>query len=604
MIYRKLKRNVEVKILSALLITAAICIVLLSCKHGGESADSTGNTPDTTAAETHELVLCENGEFRFTIVRGCADQSSSIVSDMRKKLQNASGSSYIAYENDDGFKESFYDPDKYEILAGNTEYPESAEAIADLPLGEYRITVKGNKIVIAAHSPAALSAAADAFVSYVIENTDADGRIAVSSDLVLSGTCTEKISKLVCKYLPNLGEFRVVSLNECGDDFYQATFTGMTREVFDRLCAGLEAGGAEKYAHNSMPGAVFATYTKDKALIHTYFVEHSGEIRAVIAEGKPLPSVAEVEYKKVCEPTFTLMGLEKGGSSGGLGCILRLEDGSFIIIDGGHKTAAEGDDIYQTLLSQSTDGKVVIRAWIFTHAHGDHYGAFMSFSSRHASDKRFTVESFIFNYCNTKEQNQFSASGNFDSTYNTINKYWKNVTVYKGLTGQVYRFAGCDMEILYCMSDFIPQVIGLERSDADKSAVDGNLQNMTMRFSVAGQKILVTGDASKYNVDEMCDRYGEYLKSDIMTVPHHGWNENRYRARNGTVEFYRFVDPVYVMWPDGDAAQQKKMQWDGVSGSNWEANYYLINSLHVKELYVAGSVTKTFVLPYSGSANQ
>lgn len=228
----------------------------------------------------------------------------------------------------------------------------------------------------------------------------------------------------------------------------------------------------------------------------------------------------------------------------------------------------------------------------------------MSFSSRHASDKRFTVESFIFNYCNTKEQNQFSASGNFDSTYNTINQYWKNATVYKGLTGQVYRFAGCDMEILYCMSDFIPQVIGLERSDADKSAVDGNLQNMTMRFSVAGQKILVTGDASKYNVDEMCDRYGEYLKSDIMTVPHHGWNENRYRARNGTVEFYRFVDPVYVMWPDGDAAQQKKMQWDGVSGSNWEANYYLINSLHVKELYVAGSVTKTFVLPYSGSANQ
>ena len=135
MIYRKLKRNVEVKILSALLITAAICIVLLSCKHGGESADSTGNIPDTTAAETHELVLCENGEFRFTIVRGCADQSSSIVSDMRKKLQNASGSSYIAYENDDGFKESFYDPDKYEILAGNTAYPESAEAIADLPLG-------------------------------------------------------------------------------------------------------------------------------------------------------------------------------------------------------------------------------------------------------------------------------------------------------------------------------------------------------------------------------------------------------------------------------------------------------------------------------------
>ena len=149
------------------------------------------------------------------------------------------------------------------------------------------------------------------------------------------------------------------------------------------------------------------------------------------------------------------------------------------------------------------------------------------------------------------------------------------------------------------MSDFLPTIIGEEdMPDVDKTSVDGNLKTAVFRFFIGEQSILVTGDASKLNVDEMCDRYGSYLKSDIMTVPHHGHNQNRYRARNGTKEFYKLVDPSIVMWPDGVSAQKKKMAWDGVPGSAWEANYYLVHSLHVKEVIVAGSTTTTVTLPY------
>ena len=97
----------------------------------------------------------------------------------------------------------------------------------------------------------------------------------------------------------------------------------------------------------------------------------------------------------------------------------------------------------------------------------------------------------------------------------------------------------------------------------------------------------------------MCARYGACLKSDMMTVPHHGWNENRYRARNGTIQLYTLVDPAVVFWPDGAKAQAKKVAWDGKPGGNWEANSYLINRLHVKQCIVAGSTTRTFALPYT-----
>ena len=149
------------------------------------------------------------------------------------------------------------------------------------------------------------------------------------------------------------------------------------------------------------------------------------------------------------------------------------------------------------------------------------------------------------------------------------------------------------------MSDFLPTIVGEENiEDIDKTKVDGNLKNVVYRFFIGGQRVLVTGDASKVNIDEICARYGEYLKSDIMTVPHHGHNQNRYRARNGTKELYTLVDPSIVMWPDGVSAQKKKMAWDGVAGSAWEANYYLVNSLHVKEVIVAGKTTTTVTLPY------
>jgi hypothetical protein len=291
----------------------------------------------------------------------------------------------------------------------------------------------------------------------------------------------------------------------------------------------------------------------------------------------------------------------------GTGYVIMLEDASFIVIDGGARGLVnkdgEADNLYNILNSLNTkygsSSTIHIRAWVNSHAHGDHTGAFLQFSPSYSGKGVFTVESFIFNGCDTEEQQQYSSTGNFDSTRNAISTYWKDATVYKALTGQIFHFPGCEMEVLYTMSDFLPTIVGEENiGDIDKTQVDGNLKNAVFRFFTGDQSIMVTGDASKVNVDEMCKRYGEYLKTDIMTVPHHGHNQNRYRARNGTIEFYKLVDPSIVMWPDGVSAQQKKMAWNQTAGSAWEANYYLVHFLHVKEVIVAGKTTTTVTIPY------
>ena len=517
-----------------------------------------------------------------------------MFTDFHNSLKSATGISNIKITND-----GVSGRPSYEILCGITADYESRSVIGELGFNSYIIKVVGTKIVIAAPSEYALKYALSKFVSYVTENTK-NGRLELPLDYVSYEKIGNTAFFMLTANVPSPKGMVSCKFSDCDDGYQQATLRGCTKETFENYKSILKNEGFIEYTTSFLGTTEYITYQKDKITVHAYYTEHNGEMRIIAARNALLPSTEKVSYTKVCEPTFTLMGLEKGGSSGGFGCIIGLPDGTFIIVDGGHKTAEEADDIANTLykLAGRKSG-IIIRAWVFTHAHSDHVGAFIKFSSTYGSKGIFTIESFIFNGCDTAEQHQYSSSSSFDSTRTSIKTYWSTAKVYKCLTGQIYHFPGCDMEIIYTMSDLLSTIVGEEdMPDVDKTSVDGNLKNAVYRFFIGEQKILVTGDASKINVDEMCDRYGEYLKSDIMTVPHHGHNQDRYRARNGTIELYTLVDPSIVMWPDGVNAQKNKMKWNGVAGTQYEANYFLVYKLHVKEVIVAGSTTRTVTLPY------
>ncbi len=402
--------------------------------------------------------------------------------------------------------------------------------------------------------------------------------------------------------LPGYSGGALSAVKPCGSGYYQATIHSTNKKQFDDYCASLQSHGFALYAEHAITNNYFRTYRKGALMAHAYLVGGSGQVRIVAAENATLPALSAPRYAKVKDASFTFFGLGKGGSVGGLGCLFQFEDGSFFIVDGGHNTAVEAKDIYNKLRELAPDkSRIVIRGWLITHAHSDHCGAFLTFASTYGRLSTIRIESFLFNFCNTPEQTQYLSERDrsMSAVIRTIAETYPDAAIYKPLTGQTFHYAGADMEVLYCMSDFLPQVIGTETPDADKANADGNIQTVVFRMKLAGQTILVTGDAAKVCVDDMCARYGACLKSDMMTVPHHGWNENRYRARNGTIQLYTLVDPAVVFWPDGAKAQAKKLAWDGKPGGNWEANGYLINRLHVKRCVVAGSVTQTFPLPYT-----
>lgn len=583
-------------ILMTLILLAAI---FTGCEKTGNPADST--SPGTSAAETtamKDAIIFSDGKMHYSLVR--PEDSTLTETDqfrsLREKLSALSGTLPVL-TTDEEYNGHKYSADTPEILVGNVAYPECRELLSELAYNEYAYGIVGNKIVITAWTDAALPYAVASFNSYAEKNTK-DGTLMLPAGYRKVGTCSAPVLKSL-DGIPVFPGGDLEAITDCSDGFTQVTITGTDTAMFTEYRTLLTGAGFTLYDENEMAENQFATYTKSTQTVYMYYVPYSKTTRIVASVGALLPDTEKPVYTKVRECSFTLFG-----SGSGLGCMMQLEDGSFVIIDGGNNTVAEASQIYSKLTELAPDqSNIIIRAWVITHAHGDHYGAFARFASNYGSLSKIKVESFIFNFCDTAEQTQYMSdgTGSFTRVRNIIKSTYPKANVYKCLTGQVFHFAGADMEILNCMSDFIPQIIGLERGDADLTAADGNIQSIVVRFITTAEKsqsVMVTGDVSKVCVDEMCARFGAYLKSDIMTVPHHGWNENRYRARNGTIGLYTLVDPTVVLWPDSVSAQAKKMLWDGKPGSNWEANYFLINSLHVKKCIVAGSTTVTFTLPY------
>ena len=131
-----------------------------------------------------------------------------------------------------------------------------------------------------------------------------------------------------------------------------------------------------------------------------------------------LPQFSYAPTEKVARAQITQLSFDESVKNRGMGYVITLEDGSYLIVDGGMNQAGGGGQdevmLYNYLQShnQRTDGKIVIAAWVFTHEHDDHVSLFLDFSSLYA--KTVVLETILWNFTQSYLD---GAAGNF---YNRI----------------------------------------------------------------------------------------------------------------------------------------------------------------------------------------
>ena len=414
-----------------------------------------------------------------------------------------------------------------------------------------------------------------------------DGSFCIDATYNVSKDLSE-ISEAIPMFKTEAGKFR--DLHDCGNGNYQASYYELDalkapQEVADYESA-LLAEGYTRWQENEIEGSRFATYYKGDTLIHINYFAPMNEFRIVYGPKTYLPENKPVtEYEELIVPTVSIIE----GTENVLCMVIQLADGSFWVIDGGwddvslqSKTlnaGAKNERLVEYKRDSKQDMKVLFEfmkertpgggkpqvTWMITHADPDHILLPARFFKDYAD--KFDLNTIVYNFPNLYNIGLGESGGSTndpmimtsyaESFLYQANKNFPDVNHYVYHAGDKLYLPGGELEFLFAAGeDYWPNAMPWM-----------NHTSGVWRFTLEGKTIMITGDAEKGICNQMVGVFGDYLKSDILQVNHHG-------ANGATLSFYRKIQPIMCFWP----CQQYHLDYDnrqtGVN-SNYLFNRYL-----------------------------
>ena len=470
------------------------------------------------------------------------------------------------------------------IFVGNMSRTDFKEEIAKIEADEYAVTVKDNKVYLVAWSDAVLPAAYDLFEEMLFASalTDANGNI---TSYNIPGNCTV-VKKYVSDWFTDfpkpvaegLYPEAAVDVND-GSLQYIYTGSGATRETFVAYCETLKAAGYTPMGNEDVQweGSSFRTFVNNEKGVslhvsHMAFT-HAQEqgvdlfensIRIVsghtewggklVSEQYFRPQVEGVDYVDKMDSRITSNMIDYSASGNwGLGQVLTLADGSFIVIDGGkNKTSDDTVNLWEIMCEMhqkawgskpTKDNPVHIRAWIITHEHGDHIDLVRSFCDQYGPKAELKFDYMMVNF---GSRSQLPIGWGTTSLRDNLKAYQdkvKNGFEYIQIsTGQVFYFANCRLEILATIDDW---AIGNVTGDHNETSTI--FRTALIEYDAQGNPhettSMWTGDA-RWHLSRMARAmYGSFLKSDQVQISHHGL----YGVEG---KFYDLVGAELIWLPD------------------------------------------------------
>ncbi|MBE6535394.1 MAG: hypothetical protein E7677_02065 [Ruminococcaceae bacterium] len=366
-----------------------------------------------------------------------------------------------------------------------------------------------------------------------------------------------------------------------GDDCYMRSFGEVYYSDFEDYCDEIAESGFELYAEKTLEDNVYKTYVNKRYVVTTIYTAYNsyGKVLVEPRVGTALPTKAEDNvYNPIAgvDTTITQVGLYYGSLAdtyNGMSYVVQLNDGSFIVVDGGFAYEGYADRLYSVLKKQAPDpDNIVIAAWIISHAHDDHVDVFESFFESYGD--KVTVERFI---CNLPEAGQLvnnwsdERDGNISYT-NKIREFLyttlKDIPKVKAHPGQEFNIRNVKIDILYTIDIY----------DYDNKKLDDfNNTSVVFKLTAEGKSMLFLGDYDDkaYTMKNLYT--ASTLNSDIVQVAHHGLPENSSGA------LYQLITPEYVFWP----AAAWVVKNGTVNLKNGSQNEWIIEKCDEENIYLA-----------------
>lgn len=314
---------------------------------------------------------------------------------------------------------------------------------------------------------------------------------------------------------------------DCQDDSTLRTYQSKTLQDFTALYDYYQALGYSVYSQSQKNGNSFATLTSDSHMAHMYFYAHNGELNLVTSETAAATLPAKVAITGDKPITFTQM--KDSSHVNGMGYVIQLSDGSFIIYDGSYQTQAR--ILLQTLQDMAGDGDILVRAWVLTHSHDDHYPTFSLFAKKHS--QKVKVEHVILAPINETTAVEIGGDNYMNTKFKEDMKSWPNAKVVYAHSGMEFTFGDLHMEVLLAADDIF-------KNDNHNNYF--NNSSLVTRLYTSDYSVLFTGDIGKEGCQLMMDAYGDYLQSNVCQISHHG-------VEDAPLAFYEVVKASILLYP-------------------------------------------------------
>ena len=370
-------------------------------------------------------------------------------------------------------------------------------------------------------------------------------------------------------------------------DFYDAgdgatlfMYHDVSEADYGGYCAEIAEAGFAEYASNAIGENRYKTFVKDTLTVDVWRVGYAAEMRVTIQENIPLiPKVmsCEIGEGKVQPALVALGGHGDFPGMTGMEFILRLENGGFIVMDGGADSKM-WENTYRIMKDMAPDPEhIVMESWIFTHSHDDHIAAFTQFTQAYEGIKEnVTLKSVIANFACPDQAGKQGLDWSDALIRKAMKKTFPDVPFYKPHPGNEFIFPGLRAEILGTHESFTGTENGFPYYY--------NACNLLIKATVAdGQVIMFEGDNDARNNVILGKTYGDYLKCDILQADHHG-------NFGGVVEVNQLFSPAVILFCN---------YYSEIPGY-FEADYNqtLLQGPNFKEYIVTDYQAHTMLLPY------
>ncbi len=329
----------------------------------------------------------------------------------------------------------------------------------------------------------------------------------------------------------------------------------------------------------------FAAFYKDGYGVYLNDFRGTGELYIATEQNDRYFDNADHPLDAKVEPQLTTVKIEDYGMS----YAVRLSDGRFIVFDGGREFESDSIHLFHTLKEGSPYETPVIAMWVLTHPHSDHFHAFLTFTEMFGD--QVVVEKVLYNfpekddlahfpYLNYRDpriQRNSSPEYNMPLMFEAAQKL--GATLIEAHTGQIFNISDAVCEVLVSPDDTY-----------HRDTKNINALSIVIRMTLAGQVILWAADAP-FSDSNICEKYGDFLKSDILQIPHHGFQSGTYEAE---IAGYKLIRPSVCFLPviDYNAFTCFCAYREGTD--------YIMTQAGIDEM-ITGETARTVTLPYTAS---